>query len=96
MTGAAPSKSVHVIITGRVQGVGYRAWTARTAGTLGLTGWARNRRDGTVEAVFSGSTSAVDDMVERCRFGPRSAEVTGIKATPATGAFAAFAVRPTE
>ena len=48
------TRTVHVMISGRVQGVGYRAWTAREAERRGLSGWVCNRRDGSVEAVFSG------------------------------------------
>ena len=60
----------HVLIRGRVQGVGYRAWTERTACERGLGGWVRNRRDGAVEAVFMGETAAVDAMLAACRAGP--------------------------
>ena len=66
---------MRVRIEGRVQGVGYRYWTERVAGELGLTGWVRNRRDGTVEAVFSGAADDVAEMLERCRDGPPSAQV---------------------
>ena len=57
------NRTVHVRITGRVQGVSYRAWTEDAAAELGLRGWVRNRRDGSVEAVFSGSDAAVADML---------------------------------
>ena len=69
-------RTVRVRISGRVQGVGYRYWTERVAGEIGLSGWVRNRRDGTVEAVFSGPPEAVAEMLERCRDGPPSAQVT--------------------
>ncbi len=71
-------QAVHVLITGRVQGVGYRAWTRDTAAVLGVSGWVRNRRDGAVEAVFSGPPATVDRMLAACREGPgwvRVAEV---------------------
>ena len=71
-------RTVRVRIAGRVQGVGYRYWTERVAGELGLCGWVRNRRDGSVEAVFSGTPDAVAEMVERCRDGPSSAKVASI------------------
>ena len=74
-------RTVQVRIAGRVQGVGYRYWTKRVAGELGLSGWVRNRRDGTVEAVFSGAPDGVAEMLERCRTGPRSAQVTSIDIT---------------
>jgi len=68
----------HVIIRGRVQGVGYRAWAEYEALTLGLGGFVRNRRDGTVEAVFAGPAAAVAAMVEACRRGPPGARVTAV------------------
>jgi acylphosphatase len=68
----------HVIIRGRVQGVGYRDFTERTALKLGLAGWVRNRRDGAVEAVFAGPAEAVAAMIEACRRGPFNARVDGI------------------
>lgn len=71
-------RTVRVRIAGRVQGVGYRYWTERVAGELGVSGWVRNRRDGTVEALFSGPPDEVAGMIERCRDGPPSAQVTSI------------------
>jgi acylphosphatase len=71
-------RTVRVRIEGRVQGVGYRYWTERLAGDLDIEGWVRNRRDGSVEAVFSGDTGDVAKMLERCREGPRSALVTAV------------------
>jgi acylphosphatase len=68
----------HVIIRGQVQGVGYRAWVEDTALIRGLDGWVRNRRDGTVEAVFAGTPAEVAGMIEACRHGPASARVTAI------------------
>ena len=65
----------HVIIRGRVQGVGYRAWTEYTALERGLQGWVRNCRDGNVEALFSGPAEAVAAMIEACRDGPPGARV---------------------
>jgi len=75
-------KSVHVRIEGRVQGVWFRAWTAREAETLGLSGWVRNCRDGTVEAVFSGSSDTVDLMLKRCWQGPPMANVSAVVGQP--------------
>jgi len=72
------SKAVNVIIKGKVQGVFYRNWTVENAKKLNLNGWVRNCRDGTVEAVFSGTSSAVDDMVQKCHSGPSSARVSGV------------------
>ncbi|BBK43904.1 acylphosphatase [Allostella vacuolata] len=72
-----------LVVSGRVQGVWYRAWTVENATGLGLRGWVRNRRDGTVEALLIGSRTAVDRMAERCRRGPPKAEVKAVGRTPA-------------
>ena len=66
----------HVIVRGRVQGVGYRAFVEDEAQQRGLKGWVRNRRDGSVEAVFSGPRETVEAMIEACRRGPFSAQVS--------------------
>jgi len=71
-------RTVRVRIEGGVQGVGYRYWTERVADELGLTGWVRNRRDGSVEALFSGPAEDVAQMLERCKGGPPSARVTAV------------------
>jgi len=63
-------RQVRVAISGRVQGVWYRAWTTEEASELGLDGWVRNRRDGSVEAVFAGRGEDVDRMLALCREGP--------------------------
>lgn len=76
-------KSVRARIHGRVQGVWYRGWTVETASAFGLTGWVRNRSDGTVEAVFAGPAAAVDRMLEVCRKGPSAAIVRAIAVEPA-------------
>jgi acylphosphatase len=68
----------HVVIRGRVQGVGYRAWTEYTAIDRGLDGWVRNRRDGSVEATFVGPRDAVEAMIADCRRGPSSARVDAV------------------
>jgi acylphosphatase len=67
-----------VTIRGRVQGVGYRAWVEYEARRRSLQGWVRNRRDGSVEALFSGPADVVSDMVASCRRGPPSARVDAI------------------
>jgi acylphosphatase len=69
---------IQVVITGRVQGVGYRAWVEYQAVASGLEGWVRNRRDGSVEAVFAGNAKVVAEMVALCRHGPPSARVTAV------------------
>lgn len=71
-------KRVRVIISGRVQGVWFRAWTAQEATALGVDGWVRNCADGTVEAVFQGASEAVDSMVAACHRGPPAARVTAV------------------
>lgn len=84
------TNAVHVRITGRVQGVGYRAWTVDEARRRGLSGWVRNRADGDVEAVFSGPKADVDDMIAACRRGPSLARVSHVMveaAEPVSGAF---------
>jgi acylphosphatase len=78
-------KAVRVEIEGIVQGVAYRAWTERTAGGLGLSGWVRNRRAGGVEALFCGPAEAVDSMVALCRQGPPAARVADVRALPFSG-----------
>ena len=92
----ADRRSVRVRIEGGVQGVGYRYWTERVAGELGLTGWVRNRRDGSVEALFCGRADDVAQMLERCKDGPRSAHVTAVAVVEEGGdAPEAFDVLPT-
>jgi acylphosphatase len=76
----------HVVIRGRVQGVGYRAWTQYTALDRGLDGWVRNRRDGSVEAVFAGAPEAVAAMIEACRHGPPGALVDELEERDGTPA----------
>jgi acylphosphatase len=67
-----------VRIRGRVQGVGYRAWVEHQASARRLEGWVRNRRDGSVEALFAGSEDVVADMIAACRRGPSSARVADV------------------
>ncbi len=76
---AKDRRSVRVLIQGRVQGVGFRYWAERVARELGLDGWVRNRRDGSVEAVFAGPADDVGEMLDRCREGPASAAVTSVR-----------------
>jgi acylphosphatase len=68
----------HVIVRGRVQGVGFRAFVEREAVKRGLEGWVRNCRDGAVEAVFAGEPAVVADMIEACRRGPRMSRVEAL------------------
>lgn len=83
--------TVHVLIEGRVQGVGYRAWCAGEAEARQLSGWVRNLKNGSVEAVFSGPADSVVDMLDALWQGPSFARVRSVTdlepAGPATGAF---------
>jgi acylphosphatase len=65
-------------ISGRVQGVGFRAFVADEAESRGLDGWVRNRADGSVEAVIAGKSDIADEMVETCRRGPRGSRVENV------------------
>jgi acylphosphatase len=69
----------HVIVNGKVQGVFFRDSTRREASRRGVAGWARNRSDGTVEAVFEGPAEAVEALVELCRSGPGNADVSELE-----------------
>jgi acylphosphatase len=75
--------SARLVITGLVQGVGFRAWTCREARRRTLRGWVRNRFDGSVEALIIGEADAVDAMVEACRQGPGMAQVEAVGYFPA-------------
>ena len=89
-------RTVRLTITGRVQGVGYRFWAERAATALGIRGWVRNRADGSVELLASGSDSAIDALIEACRQGPRAAAVDGVAADDAEDdGSAGFSSRPT-
>ncbi len=76
-------RSVRLRITGRVQGVGYRAWAIDAASRLGVRGWVRNRADGSVEALVIGDEDAVAAMIEACRDGPFAARVTEVAVSDA-------------
>lgn len=86
---------VHLEIYGRVQGVFYRANTERQAKRLGLTGWVRNRLDGSVEAVAEGETDAVETLIAWCRQGPPRSQVDRleIEKNDPTGEFKDFEIR---
>jgi acylphosphatase len=91
----AETKAVRVRIEGRVQGVWFRAWTSEQARARGLSGWVRNRRDGSVEAVFAGDARKVDDMVAACRQGPPMARVHEVTVSAAEDPGGGFDFRPT-
>jgi len=76
--------TLHLTISGRVQGVGYRAWARREAEKHGLSGWVRNRSDGTVEALVSGPEDAVRRFLFACHTGPLAASVKQVDVTPST------------
>ena len=79
--------TLHLRIAGRVQGVGYRYALQARAQAGGISGWVRNRPDGTVEAVVQGSPQAVEKILAWARLGPPAARVTEVRALPAQGEF---------
>lgn len=85
----------HVLISGMVQGVFFRATTMEKASELGLTGWVRNLRDGGVEAVFEGERAVIEQMLDWCRVGPPYARVENLDVRwgEYTSDFASFEVR---
>ena len=94
MTDAMETASVRARIRGRVQGVWYRAWTQKTASELGLSGWVRNRSDGTVEALFCGPRETVSRMLDLAREGPPMARVDAIETWETAFAAGGFEVLP--
>jgi acylphosphatase len=86
----------HLKIMGRVQDVGFRYSMAEEAKRLGVTGWVRNRRDGTVEATVDGAADAVTAIIAWARHGPRAAQVTEVQVSEVPGSFERFEMRPTE
>lgn len=72
-------KALRLVVRGRVQGVGYRAWAVRTARSLALDGWVRNRRDGSVEILAAGPEDALERLVAACRRGPPVAHVSAVE-----------------
>jgi acylphosphatase len=88
-------KRIHVYISGRVQGVFFRAATRRAAADLNLTGWVRNMADGRVEACFEGKDENIDKMLEWCHIGPPAARVEEVltEEEPYTGEFRDFSIK---
>jgi acylphosphatase len=86
----------HLKISGRVQGVGFRYSMSEEAERLGVTGWVRNRRDGTVEAVIDGAPDAVEAVLAWARRGPRGASVTEVEVVEIPESFERFEMRPSE
>lgn len=90
------TRTVHIRVEGRVQGVGYRAWLASTARAANLSGWVRNRRDGAVEAVLHGAPDEVAESLRACEKGPPDAQVTRVEVVgEGVGAYSGFEVRQT-
>ena len=86
----------HLQISGRVQGVGFRYHMRRVANEFGITGWVRNRRDGSVEAMVAGAPDAVEKIIAWARRGPGHAVVTTVEIGEGSGSFTAFDMLPTE
>ena len=85
-----------IVVRGRVQAVSYRAWTIWEARALGLSGWVRNRRDGSVEILASGPEDKIAALVDRCRQGPQLARVESVEVADADEAVSeGFEERPT-
>ena len=87
----------HIVITGRVHGVGFRANTRRMAYQLGLKGWVRNLRDGRVEITIEGEDEMVERLIQWCHRGPTSAYVSNVtvETSEALGEFNGFSVKST-
>jgi acylphosphatase len=85
----------HLSIRGRVQGVGFREGMCDQALRLGVTGWVRNRHDGSVEAVVQGEQAQVDELLRWVHRGPPAAMVLRVEVAPADGTFDRFERRPT-
>lgn len=86
----------HLVVHGRVQGVGYRNYISYKAGVLGISGWVRNRSDGSVEAVVQGTAEAVAEIIRCAERGPRAARVDRVDIAEAGGEFPGFTVMQTK
>jgi len=95
MTNPIETRRVHLRISGRVQGVYYRASMLQEAQQLGLTGWVMNRPDGSVEAVAEGSKAKLDELIAWCHSGPEGARIVGVDAQwqNPDSSFIGFAIR---
>jgi acylphosphatase len=83
MTQDKTKETMRVVVHGLVQGVNYRRWLQGEALARGVSGWVRNKADGTVEAVLHGPAAAVEDLVRACRHGPALARVDKVHSEPA-------------
>ena len=86
----------HLIITGRVQGVGFRYYMEYKARQFNITGWVRNRHDGSVEAMIQGTAENVEAIIARAHRGPPKASVTGVTVNEGSGNYTEFVTLPTE
>jgi acylphosphatase len=88
-------KRVHVIIFGEVQGVFFRDFTKKIADSIGLKGWVKNNKNGSVEAIAEGSKEQLDEFLEKCSRGPQTAEVVEVRRSweKSTGEFKGFEIR---
>ncbi|MCF8151085.1 MAG: acylphosphatase [Burkholderiaceae bacterium] len=85
----------HLLISGRVQGVGFRYSMAAQARLLGVCGWVRNRRDGSVEAMIAGDAGQIEQMLAWCHTGPAGCAVEKVSIQPGRDEFAGFEIKPT-
>ena len=94
----AVRQRLHSIVEGYVQGVGFRYFVVETALSLGITGWVRNRFDGSVEVLAEGEQKPLNELIQALHRGPRSSRVFNVSEEwqTATGEFSGFRVRPTE
>lgn len=86
----------HLIITGRVQGVGFRQYLAYKAQQFQISGWVRNCHDGSVAAMIQGAPENVAAIIERAKRGPRNASVTDVTVSEGSGNYSTFIILPTE
>ncbi len=86
----------HLLISGRVQGVGFRYSMAAQARLLGVRGWVRNRRDGSVEAMIAGDAGQIEQMLAWCHTGPAGSAVEKVSIQPGHDEFAGFEIKPTD